>query len=531
MSINAPLPTPQNESETSDYVERIDSTERARLVSQGVLHYSGQIAGVLSSLVLVPLMLTRLGAEAYGFWIVALAAPGFITGLDSALYLSISREAASHRTGNRIVDEATTRYLSACCGAYVMVGLVGAAFVVFSGALITRPLHLSASVQANAATVFVAVAIAFGAGRAVVFGNAVLLGFQRFGTMNAISVGVLVLRLFTFVVLLTLNYSIGAIAVCHAVLGLLECFLTLGLTYRLGALRLNQWLVQWGQLRRVGEFGVSSFLTTILQNLCWFSPPVLLGIMTGGTVSTTSLYAGQRPCFIVSELNWRGAEVLFSASASRDEQQGDKAYAELMVFGTKCVLAVAMPLCIGLFLLAPELVQAWLRIARPETATVMRLTALGVIADAVWVGPLHVLWGRGRARRVLLLTAALTASVLILNLVLIPRLGVAGVGVAFAVSAWVAAIATTIDAARETKSSWMRLLVSSFSDVALPSLGLAIFVLSTVALLRESPRVLLLIAVIGGGLVYAMLYWLQGRFRKDGSRYSQPWFVRKTKRL
>jgi O-antigen/teichoic acid export membrane protein len=180
MSISDPLPTPQNESETSDYVERIDATDRSRLVGQGVLHYSGQIASVLSSLALVPLMLTRLGAEAYGFWIVALAVPGFVTGLDNALYLSITRETASHRRGDRISDDSISRFLSACCGACVLVGLLSGVFVVCSGALVTRNLHLSAAVRADAVIVLVSVAVAYAAGRAVVFGNAVLSGFQRF---------------------------------------------------------------------------------------------------------------------------------------------------------------------------------------------------------------------------------------------------------------------------------------------------------------------------------------------------------------
>ena len=331
--------------------------------------------------------------------------------------------------------------------------------------------------------------------------------------------------------MLALNYSLGAIAVCHALLALLECFLILGITHRLGALRLNRSLEEWKLVRRAGEFAGSSLATTLLQNLCWFTPPVLLGILTGGTVSTTALYAGQRPCFIVSELNWRGAEILFTASASQGGVHKDKACSELIVFGTTCILAVAMPLCIILFIIAPDLVHLWLRDARPDTATVMRLTALGVIADAVWVGPLHVLWGRGRARRVLILTAVVTAVVLILNVVLIPRLGATGVAFAFAVSMWIGAIATTIDAARQIKSSWLRLLAFSFSEAALPSVCLAVFALTASALLQGNPRALVLIAAIGGATVYTVVYWIQQRIGGYARGNSEPWFARRTNRF
>ena len=63
------FPERQNESETAENVGRFDRNDRRRLLSQGALNYSSQIASTLSSLVLVPFMLLRLGAEAYGFWI------------------------------------------------------------------------------------------------------------------------------------------------------------------------------------------------------------------------------------------------------------------------------------------------------------------------------------------------------------------------------------------------------------------------------------------------------------------------------
>ncbi len=524
-----PFPERQNESETADYVARFGANERYQLVSQGVLHYAGQIAGVLSSIVLVPLMMLGLGPEAYGFWIVALAAPGFAAGLDNTLYLAITRETALHHKTAQISDESTCSFLSACCGAYIVFGLLCAFFIVTSGRVITQHLHLSPSLRIAAPTVFAAVALAFAAGRVVVFANAVLAGFQRFGTINAISVGVMILRFLGFAFLLEIHGSLGSIAICYALSAVLECFVALGFAYRLGAVRANRSLFQWRLLRHAGKFGLASFLTTILQNLFWFSPPILLGFFTGSTSATTSLYAGQRPCFIVSELNWRGAEVLFSASAAKVQQKGNEAYSELMAFGTRCVLAAAMPLCIGLLILAPALVHVWLPIARPETGTVMQLTSIGVIADALWVGPLHVLWGRGMARRVLAVTAGMAASVLLLNVLLIPRFGVVGAATAFMISAWVGAIITMVNAARETGSSWLKFLVSSFSDLAIPTVSLTAFTLAAAALLREHPRSLLAVAGIGGGIVYAMLFWMLQRGRK--SRISSLlWFSGKWRR-
>lgn len=218
-------------------------------------------------------------------------------------------------------------------------------------------------------------------------------------------------------------------------------------------------------------------------------------------------------------------EVLFSAAA-QDGKTGDEAYADLMIFGTKCLLVIAVPLCIGLYILAPTVVHVWLSVARPETARVMQITSIGVIADAMRVGPLHVLWGRGHAVRVLVITAGVTASILLLNFVLIPLFGAPGSALAFAVSAWVGAIVTTIHAAHETHSSWINFLISSFSEVTLPSVSLAVFTVILSAAMPGYPRTMIGTAVVGGGILYVILYWRLWSIRSGSTCPSQFWFKR-----
>ena len=132
------FPERQNESESADYVGRFDKNDRYRLVGQAALNYSAQIASTLSSLVLVPFMLLRLGVEAYGFWILALAIPAFVSSVDSALALSITRETASHSDMSRVTDESTRSFLSASCGVYFVIGLVCGLLILATGNLMRR---------------------------------------------------------------------------------------------------------------------------------------------------------------------------------------------------------------------------------------------------------------------------------------------------------------------------------------------------------------------------------------------------------
>ena len=520
-----PLTTSQFEPETPEYVEQIDAQPHKPLIKQGLLHYCGHIATILSGILLVPLMLHRLGVEAYGLWIVALAVPNLTSGVDNTLYLSVARETGVHQTSGRISDQATTSFLSACCGAYVVFGALVGILMVLCESGIVRKLHLTAPLLAAAPATFLAVAVGFVTGRAVRFGNAVLSGLQRFGRINALAVAALVVRFSGFAILLKLHPTLKAIAGWYALVSILECATMIVTLLRLGALAANRSLFRWSLLLRTGDFAAATLVSSILQNLYWSSPPILLGFFRG-VGSTITLYTGQRPGFMISDFTWRGAEVVFSAAAGEDSDSAASGNRKLIVFGTKCFLAVAMPLCIGLLILAPVVIQIWLRTPRPEMATVMRWTSLGIIADALWVAPLHALWGSGRVRQVLWLTAQVAALILILNVALVPRFGATGSAVAFVIATWWGAIATLIVLAREGQLSVIGFFRESFSEVAIPSLALAIFVLSVWKALQAHQWQLVVTAVLGGGIVYAGLYLALLRSQNSVANPIQFWLKR-----
>jgi O-antigen/teichoic acid export membrane protein len=506
-----PLPLPQTEPEILDHSSQFNILDRRHLLRQGALHYVGQIANLISSVVLVPIMLVKLGAEAYGLWIVALAAPAFLAGLDNALGLSVTRETASHCSAERITDDATARFLTTCFGAFLVIGIAGGVLAIMASSGIMLNLHLDPVLRAHFPVVIGCVALAFFAGRVSAFGSAVLGGFNRFGTINAISVGALACRFTGFFVLLERHAFLTAIAIWFCIVGLFEAAIAVGITYRLDAVRFDCSLWDWAQLRRTGSFGVWSFLTTEVLNLGTYAPAFLLGIFTGGTAATTTLYTGQRPGLIISEFNWRGGDILFAASASESDQEEKAIDQSMMQFGTTCVLAVALPLCIGLFILAPQIVLVWLHVARPETVTVMRVTAVGILADALLVSPMHVLWGRGSARTVFVISSGIAFSVLLINVLLIPRMGATGSAIAFTVSTSFGAIAVTAAASKRLNPSFLGSMLAPFLRLLLPATLLAMCTQWLSLSLRSTPRLLLITAVGLGGMLYATVFAAQQR--------------------
>jgi O-antigen/teichoic acid export membrane protein len=500
------LPPERLAPEAGEAASASDAIDRAQLLVQGTFHYAGQVATLISGIVLVPLMLNCLGPEMYGLWVLAFSIPGFVLGLDTIVYFPIVREVAAHRD---CMPETTRRFLSACCGVYLCSGALCAAVTVVGGFAMTGHMHLSATTRAAIPAVLSAVAVSFVAGRLTAFANAVLAGRQMFHVMNSISVAVLIVRTSVFVFLLLHGHSLILIAASYAAFSILEVTIALGFIYRLRAFRLSRILLEWNSLREIGEFGVASLLATLVQNAWWSSPQLLVGLLSGNTSANAALYAGQRPCLAIVDLNWRGADVIFAASASQDAEKGKKGISELLDFGGKNVLAIALPLAVGLFLFAPALVRVWLGAAAPLTVNVMRLTSAGVVADALWVGPLHVLWALGRARKVLLISLCMASASLVLNLVAIHWLGPAGAALTFSVTAWLGAILAAAAVAGELGISWRRCLLRPFTELAIPILLLTGYCLA-VLLLSSNPWVTLLSGSAGGAL-YAIVFVLKQR--------------------
>jgi O-antigen/teichoic acid export membrane protein len=500
------LPPERPAADAGEAASAGETVIRAQLLVNGFFHYAGQIASVISGIVLVPLMLNHLGPEVYGFWVLAFSIPGFVLGLDTILYFPIVRKVAAHRD---CIPETTSLFLSACCGVYFCSGALCAAVTVVGGFAVTGHMHLSATTRAAIPAVLSAVAVGFIAGRLQAFANAVLAGRQMFQVMNSISVAVLIVRTSVIVFLLLHGHSLILIAASYAALSIVEVAIALGFTYKLRAFRPKRVFTEWSRLREIGEFGVVSFLATLVQNIWWFSPQLLVGLLSGNTSANASLYAGQRPCFVISDLNWRGADVLFAAAASQAAEKDKKRISEVLDFGGKNVLAIALPLAVGLFFFAPALVRVWLGAAAPLTVNIMRFTSIGIVADALWVGPLHVMWALGRARRVLIISLYMASASMVIDLPAIHWFGPVGAALTFSLTAWLGTIFAAIEVARELGISWRRCLLRPFTELAIPILLLTGYCLA-VLLLSSNPWVTLLSGSAGGAL-YVILFVIKQR--------------------
>ena len=485
----------------------LDASERLRLMRDGIINNASVLLSGIIGILLVPLMLKGLGAESYGLWVVATTMAGMLAVLDFGLYWSVTREVSSDLPGE--TQEDTRRFVETAGNAYALIGLAGALFLGTLGFLMSGILHLEPETEALARVVFALVGTAFFSDQLTAFSSAVFAGLRRFDYSNLIAVGVAMLRAGGIVALLAGRASLVSLAIWYAAASAIGALVALFLITRIAPqFRFEVFRLRWNSLRQHFSFGMSSLLTAAVGGVTWHSGSLLIGLVRG-SASVVPFHIGQKFPLAVSGMNWRVAEVLFPA-ASESEHNLPRTR-EILEVGTRWVLVLALPLAALLWVVAPNLLRVWLGGTNPEAVFVLRLMSATVLADALMVGPLHILWGRGAVRKVLFVLLAVAGATTCLSLGLVIRIGAVG-------AAWgmllpmVAGAGVLLHLACQTcEMTATRLAKSVLRGLLVPTAGC---VSSAYLILRFSRPSLgsLIGAGVSGGLIYALsLYFVSGR--------------------
>jgi O-antigen/teichoic acid export membrane protein len=491
----------------------IDTTERLRLMRDGVVNYSGYVVSGVAGIILVPVLLRVLGSESYGLWLAALAVSGMFGGIDFGLYWSVTREISATLTSK--IDEETSGFVASAGNLYLLLGLVGAGLIAGLGFPISGGLHLSARNSAIAPEVFLLVAATFLADRMVLFGNSALAGLRRFGVMNAITIGAVLVRLIGCLGLLWMRRSILAIALCNLVVSILWAWVGLQKVKTLEPrLRFRFGYFRWPLVRPHFSFGALSFLTALADRMIWEVAPLIIGFFWGsGSIVPYSI--GRRFPIALYDVNSRMAETLFPAASERMKANDWDGTRNILRLGTRWILVMAMPISIILWIVTPNLLRVWVGAAMPGASLIMRLTVAAVLAHALGMGAMYVLWGRGAVRTVVTVLGVVAIPSLALTLVLARPL--AGVGAAWAlcVSLSTSACVFVFIGARTCRLRITELLGGTFRGLLVPNAVCALCTFAVIRLARPEHWISVIAACLAGGVVYIAALYFSGARREE----------------
>ncbi len=492
--------------------EALAVDERVRLMRDGVFNNASVIVAGVIGIILVPIMLRGLGTESYGVWIAALSVVGVVGLFDFGLGLSVTREVAASL--DRATRGETARYVKAARNAYFLVGVAGAILIAVLGLPLQGGLHLSPPNQKIAPMVFVLAGVAFLADRLLTFTMAVLRGLRRFDTSNGLAIIWALWRAFGFIALMKLGTGLLAVMVWQAVATWAAAWAGQTVVSKLQAeFRFGLGRFDWNLVRTHLPFGIASQLTTIAEVMIWQMVPVVVGLVLGpGWIAP--FYIAQRFPVALGPIIWSTADALFPAVS---QHQGDGEIArtrEILEVGTRWTIVVALPLCLVLTAIAPELLQAWVGEARPASVLVLRLITAAVFMEGVAAPSFQMLWGRGEVRTLLIVSSSLAGASLVLSLALLPRLGMAGAAWGLLLPMLLAAVAYLCVASQVCQTRLRDLLPRAMDGLLLPFLACLV---TTIAIQRLSRPgwTGVITTSLGSGLVYLGAFYYSGARKEE----------------
>jgi O-antigen/teichoic acid export membrane protein len=170
--------------------------------------------------------------------------------------------------------------------------------------------------------------------------------------------------------------------------------------------------------------------------------------------------------------------------------------------GTRVNVLAMVPICIVLWVSAPDLLKLWLGNQSGECVLILRILLIAEIFDSIALGSATVLLGLGAAGTVLAVDLAALAASIALCLLLVLCAGASGAAIALALTVAAGSVIYVNVAARRCGTSAVGLLFSVGAGLGLPAAACMVTAVLFNWFLTPSSRATLLIMAIASGLAY-----------------------------
>ena len=470
------------------------------LARNATLNFITQAWIVLVLIVAMPKLVAYLGATAFGLFSLTWAMVGYLSFLDVGVNRAATKFISEHLaeqdrgSAGEIVRTAILSNLA--------MGLIGGISVAIISPLLAHSVFkVAPGLQRQAVLAFYAVALAVPVLLAQGIFRAVLMSFQRFGTIDIVEILATTLQWGSAAVLAWRGQGI-AIVVLSAVLARVLATTTYGIVvvrlfpglsiFRQDGLRGLAKLIRFGSWVTISQ--LISPLMIYLDRLMIASFVSLAAV----TLYTVPFEAMTRLRIVPAAL----VNTLYPAFSEREKQ--GQSLQRLYERSVRYLLIVLVSGTLYLLILGPDLFRVWMGPSfAQQTATAIRILVLGIFANALAPIPYNLIQAVGRPDLTGKFHMAELPIYVILCAVLIPHWGIVGAALASTIRFALDAILLFWAAGRYCRSSLRAFWLQSFPRIGLFAgiLALALWGI-TIGFEKPWPR-------LGLGIV-ALVLWSLG---------------------
>lgn len=371
---------------------RLTKTVCMKLARNSLLSLMPTAAGVVSSILTVPLYISTIGSERYGALLIAWVLLGYFGQADFGLGRAITQRLSS-MPGATSAERASVVW-SGLSGA-ALISLAGGAIVYlvsakFFGSYFDASLALKGEILASAGLFALCVPVIMFTG----VSSGALVGLERFGV---VSVGTTIANLLSQILplVVAVYYSVDfgwllAASIAGRLIGLVPVFVSMAAAFLLYQ-KVNPSFVQ---LRQLFSFGVWLMVSAIVSPLMSLADRVVIGAVLGAA----AVVAYSVPVQIASRtvmFPMAIVQALFPRFASREPEESIK-------LGKASVVLVGQLygfIVIGLICLAEPLLRLWLGDGLDTRSILVgQITMIGWWMNALANVPYALIQARGNSR-------------------------------------------------------------------------------------------------------------------------------------
>jgi O-antigen/teichoic acid export membrane protein len=374
---------------------------------------------------ILPLNVSRLGAAAYGLWMLTASITAYFSILDLGYGGALTKFVAQYRA--RRDPTALNEILSTIFHVFAAFGSLAYAIAIVMAVFLDRVFHLGPDQAHVGRIVLLVTMLNVSAGFAFSVFGGVINGFQRYDLNSAVSIVTTIVTAIVNVAVLLAGYGLVALVCATTIVRLAAYWVYRGNAYRVfPQLHLSPRLFRRERLRELTSFSVYMLLIDWARKLNYALDTVVIAMfMTTTAVAIWSV--GQRVVEAEVRLTIQLSDVLFPAVVDHDvSRRADRLVAILLV-GTRLSLATVLPISTALLLLARPLVLAWVGPAFSGSVAVLQLLAIVVIFRVGNATAATLLKGAGGHRFVAIVNIATGIVNVVLSVLLVRPLGLVGV--------------------------------------------------------------------------------------------------------
>lgn len=425
---------------------------RETIARNTAFNAAGRFWEALVALILTPYVVAKVGPAGWGLWSIVNVLTSYLSLMDLGFGSGYAKYIAEH--AGRGERREISAVVSTGLAAYALIGtvLVVVVWTVVDPAiestlkLVQRLRPDNALPVGNAETVALVAyllrwtIVLYAVSNLVAVFTSVQTGLQRMGLTNLLSVAGSLVKLIAVIAFLEMGYGVPGLLYANAGVMAFVGVGSIALAFVLVPdLRIAARYVTCAAFRRLFGFGWRTQVAR-LSNLVMFQTDTMIiwmyyGVIGGPSLARVGVYRiGEELSAKVRQIPLLMLSALIPAVSDLDARHEEASLQRLYMASSKYLAAVAVPLLLFTAASAGIVIHAWMGPGFEVAAGVLRILALGLIANVVPGAAVAVALGKGRADLQMKAGLISMACNLVLTVALLWWMGFWGVPIATALS-------------------------------------------------------------------------------------------------